>query len=194
MMYYFYFNDLLMPVTPGSMKLSIKNRNKTISLVSGGEINILKDPGLTEISFDLLIPSAEYSFARYENGFKSPNYFLETFESLKKNRLAFNFVVIRSMTAEMLLRNAAKLNTLPDNIWREYDFDADGKITAADARILLRNQSGLTILSNTNMKCAIEDYSITEDAEKYGRDFLVSMKLKQCPDYSLKTAVYSVTK
>ncbi len=194
MMYHLYINNVLMPVTPGKITTKIKNRNKTVELASGGEINILKSPGLTEISFDLLLPSTEYPFAQYENGFKSPDYYLELIETLKTNRKAFDFLIIRSLPAQTLLEYSAKLNNLSDGIVRQYDFNRDGKITAADARILLRNSDSLTLLNDTNMRCAIEDYSVVEDVEKYGQDICVSIQLKQCPEYALKTAIYSVKK
>lgn len=193
-MYFFYLDSVLMPITPGKLTMKIKNKNKTLDLISGGEINIPKSPGLTEISFELLLPSSEYSFAMYENGFKSPNYYLELLENLKRNRQAFPFTVIRSISAEMLLRYSAGLVNLPSSVLRDYDLNNDGVITAADARILLRSQSGLTVLNDTNMKCTVEDYTVTEDAEKYGRDINVSVNLKQYTDYALKTAVYSIVK
>ncbi len=192
MMYYLYINNVLMPVTPGKIITKIKNRNKTVELASGGELNILKSPGLTEISFDLLLPTVQYSFAQYENGFKSPDYYLELFENLKTSRKAFDLLIIRSVSAKTLLAHAARLNSLPDIISRQYDLNSDGVVNAADARILLRNGDSLTLLNDTNMRCAVEEYSITEDVEKHGRDIFVSMNLKQCPEYSLKTATYSV--
>lgn len=194
MMYYLYIDNVLFPVTPGKITMKIKNRNKTVELASGSELNILKAPGLTEVSFDLLLPAVEYSFARYENGFKSPNYYLELIEGLKINKKAFDLVIIRSVSAQTLIAHSAKMNQLPKDILNQYDLNSDGKITAADARILLRNEDSATLLNNTNMRCAVEDYTVTEDAEKDGQDFVVSIKLKQCPEYSLKTATYSVKK
>lgn len=189
-MYYFYFGSVLMPVTPGEMKTKIPNKNKTFDLVNGGEINIPKFPGLTEISFSLLLPSAEYSFARYENGFKTPQYYLEYLENLKANKQPFVFTVIRSLTAEELLKYSARLSSLSSAIANDYDLNGDGRVTAADARILLRSQNGTTVLNNTNMKCVVEDYSITEDVEKYGQDIMVSITLKQYKEYSTKTVIF----
>lgn len=188
-MYYFYIDNILMPVPPEKLSVKIKNRNTTVDLISGGEINIPRTPGLTEISFELLLPVCEYPFALYENGFKSPDYFIGLFEKLKVQRQPFNFIVIRTISAETLLKASAKLISLPGDVSR-WDFNGDGTITAADARILLKNQNGITLLNDTNMKCLIEDYTITEDAGKYGRDYSVSMSLKQYVDYGVKTVTY----
>lgn len=195
-MYYFYLGDVLMPVTPGKLKTKIKNENKTLSLASGGEINVLKQPGLTELSFDLLLPAVRYPFAVYDNDvFKSPNYFLSYIEELKTSRQAFDFTVIRMISAEMLLRASAKLESLPSAVLSGYDLNGDGKLTAADARILLRRQGENTaILNDMHMQCSLEDYTVDEDSEKYGRDFLVSLSLKQYKEYAIKTADYSVVK
>lgn len=192
LIYYLYLGTVLMPVTPGKIKFKIPNKNKTIGLVSGSEINILKSSGLTEVSFDLIFPAAEYSFARYENGFKVPQYYLEYIEELKKSKKSFAFTLIRTLSAEELLKYSAQLSSLPSFIEKDYDLDGDGRITAADARILLRSNGKSTLLNNTNLNCSIEDYTINEDAEKYGRDVCVSLELKQCPDYSIKRVTYKV--
>lgn len=181
-----------MPVTPGKIKIKVPNRNKTIDLVSGNEINILKSPGLTEVSFDLLFPAAEYSFARYENGFKVPQYYLEYLEELKERKKPFSFSLIRTLSAEELLKYSAGLSSVPSFIEKDYDLNGDGVVTAADARILLRSNGKSTLLNNTNLSCSIEDYTVNEDAEKYGRDVCVSVKLKQFADYSIKRVTYKV--
>ena len=190
--YYFYVDGVLLPVTPPKMSIKIANKNTTLDMASGGEINIPKQPGLTEISFDALLPSVQYPFARYDSDFKNPNYYLEHFERLKTNRKAFDFIVIRTVTAQMLLRHAAGLHSLPGSVWQSYDLNADGKITSADARILLRSDSGAAVLSDTNIRCLLEEYTVKEDAEKYGQDFSVAVTLKQYVDYGLKKATYKL--
>ena len=190
--YYFYMDSILLPVTPSKMSIKIANKNTTLDMASGGEINIPKQPGLTEISFDVLLPSVQYPFARYDSDFKSPNYYLEHFEQLKTNRKAFDFIVIRTVTAQMLLRHAIHLSTLPTAVLQDYDLDGDGKISSTDARILLRSDNGIAVLSDTNIKCLLEEYTVEEDAEKYGQDFSVSITLKQYVDYGLKKATYKL--
>lgn len=95
-MYYFYINGVLLPVTPEKLNISIKNQNKTVNLVDGSEFNILKTPGLSEISFDCLLPNVRYPFAIYEsNVFQPAHYYLQIFEELKINKSNFKFRVIR---------------------------------------------------------------------------------------------------
>ena len=53
MAYSFFLDGVLLPVTPGSLQVKIKNQNKTVSLLNEGEVNFLKLPGLSEVQFDL---------------------------------------------------------------------------------------------------------------------------------------------
>lgn len=93
MSYEFYLNGILMPVTPGKLKLKIANNNKTVNLINEGDVNILKKAGLTEISFDLLLPNQEYPFAN--GSFMPAAAYLELFEELKVSREPFAFTVGR---------------------------------------------------------------------------------------------------
>lgn len=95
MAYDFYFDKLLLPVAPSKLQLKIGNANKTHTLINDGEINVLKTPGLTNIDFEILLPNTEYSFARYKNGFKPAEYFLEKLKELKQSKEPFQFIVTR---------------------------------------------------------------------------------------------------
>ena len=98
MAYKFYIDKVLLPVPPSKMTTKISNKNKTVTLINDGEVSILKSQGLTEISFDLLLPNVEYPFADYKNGkFKEAKYFLDKFEKLKSNKTAFQFIVSREL-------------------------------------------------------------------------------------------------
>jgi len=94
-MYDVYLDKMLCPIAPDKLQLKISNKNKTLVLINEGEINILKKAGLTEISFDLLLPNVKYPFAVYKSGFKKANYFLDYLENLKTSQEPFKFKVIR---------------------------------------------------------------------------------------------------
>ena len=102
-MYYFYMGSVLLPIAPEKFSLKVKNTNKTMTIINEGEINFLREVGLTELEFDVLIPSVQYSFAKYESGFKSPAYFTDHFESLKTSKKPFQFIVVRKMPDGKLL-------------------------------------------------------------------------------------------
>lgn len=100
MAYDFYLDGVLMPIAPSKLTTSIKNKNKTIDLINGSEINILKDAGLTEIEVDFSIPIQKYPFAKYPNGvFLEAKYYLDLFERLKNSKKPFQFVVSRVNTS-----------------------------------------------------------------------------------------------
>ena len=90
-----YMDGVILPVTPSKLTLKIKGNNQTLNLINDGEINILKSPGLTDISYECLLPQSKYPFAKYFNGFKSATYYLDLFEQLKIEKKAFPFIVIR---------------------------------------------------------------------------------------------------
>lgn len=97
MAYSVYLDKILCPIAPSKLQLKIKNQNKTLILMNEGEVNILKTAGLTDISFDLLIPNVKYPFAKYDSGFKRAKYFLDKFEKMKTSKKPFQFIMIRQL-------------------------------------------------------------------------------------------------
>lgn len=97
MSYIFYFGNVPLPVTPSKVQTKISGTNKTYTLINEGEINVLKSPKLTDISFDILIPSVKYPFAIYkDNQFKPVTYYLEMLEGLMNGKKPFQFIVTRA--------------------------------------------------------------------------------------------------
>lgn len=95
MAYYFYLGNMLLPIPPKKLELKISNQNKTYDLMNYSEINVLKNPGLTSIEFEVLLPNVKYPFAMYKNNFQNAKYYLGILENLKVNKSAFQFIVIR---------------------------------------------------------------------------------------------------
>mgnify|MGYP004729214099 FL=1 len=93
-MYSMYFGDERVPVVPEKITIKIKNQNKTLNLISGVEINTPRDAGLSEVSFDLLLPQVSYSFAPDS---RSADYYLGLFEKLKTDRKPFQWIVNRQL-------------------------------------------------------------------------------------------------
>lgn len=94
MAYKMYIGGALMPITPSKVKVKINNQNKTLVLISGEEINILKEAKLTDVSFDLLLPQVSYPFTN--GGAQSADYYLSLFERLKKSKEPFQWILNRS--------------------------------------------------------------------------------------------------
>jgi len=161
MAYTFYLGGVMLPVPPAELHLKIKNHNSTITLINEGEINIPKKAGLSEISLTIMIPQMKYPFARYEDGFLPAEFYLQHFKKLKNSRLPFQFIVSRALPGS---------TTKVDQSNEENPFTLTGES-----------------FFGTNLKVLMEDYRISEDANK-GFDLEVEINLKQYRDYGTKTA------
>jgi len=157
MAYYFFLGDTMLPVPPPKMSVKIGNKNRTINLINEGEVNILKSPGLTEISFDAMLPNKVYPFADYSSSpggslvsaffgnsfsYQPADTFMEAMQSAKKNREPVRFIVTR----------------LGENF---------------------------RLLWDTNMLVSVEECPFNEDA-KQGNDVTVPIRLKEYRAYGTK--------
>lgn len=160
-MYFFYLDKVRFPVTPSKLQLKIDNKNKTMTLINDGEVNILKDPGLTKISFGLLLPNVRYDdakFATLQSGtYHAAKWYLNKLEKWKLSKEPIKFVVLRY--ADWSKRNLRRVS----------HFD-------------------------TRMKVSLEDYTITEDADKYGTDVYVDVTLRQYKPFKTKTVTFKKKK
>lgn len=94
-MYEFYFDKVLLPVTPDKVTMKIGGADKTYSLMNDGEISILKSPKLTDIEFDLLLPNSKYPFAVYPSKFVPAVYYLDLIKGYKQSKTPFQFKITR---------------------------------------------------------------------------------------------------
>lgn len=62
--YDFYFGEFRLPVTPAALTIKTPSKNETVTLINQGEINIVKEQGLREISFSFMLPHQKYSFVK----------------------------------------------------------------------------------------------------------------------------------
>ena len=93
--YHFFIDDLELPYAPSELKISISSNNKTVNLISGEEINLLKSPKLTEIAFDIELPRGrQYSFA---NKLQSPIKFTDYFEGLLTSKRPAKLIITRPL-------------------------------------------------------------------------------------------------
>lgn len=92
-MYKFAFGKMELPITPAKLTVKIKGNNKTITLANGGDLNLLRAPGLTEISFEATLPMlGKYTFS---GEYHRPDHYLDAFEKLMLERTPFYFYVYR---------------------------------------------------------------------------------------------------
>lgn len=91
--YHFFVGDFELPFAPSKLKVTIGSNNQTVDLINGGEINILKNPKLTEIEFDCELPRGrQYAFA---NTLVSSKTYTDYFEKLMLNRTPTKLVITR---------------------------------------------------------------------------------------------------
>lgn len=111
MAYSFLFDDLLFPIPPSKLDMKIKNNNTTITLINEGEVNLLKKAGLTEVSFEVLLPNVKYPFAVYPDGFQPATFYLDKLEKLKIEKKPFHFIVSRlKPSGDLLFDNDIKVS------------------------------------------------------------------------------------
>ena len=103
MAYHFYLGKVLLPIAPSKLQIKIASKNKSMVLINDGEINVLKNAGLTDISFDVLLPNVKYPFATYKSGFKDAKYFMGEIEKLQVNKKPFQFIVSRVLPNKTVL-------------------------------------------------------------------------------------------
>lgn len=168
-MYKFYFvqnnEELRLPIPPSKLSTKINSKNKTIDLINTGEFNIIKDPGLTDISFQLLLPAKEYPFAVYEGGFKPPLYYLDRFEKYKISKKPIRFKVIRMSSNELL-------------------FDTDMLVSLEKYSITEEAQEGFDVIVDIELKQykeAITEIMVVEQQQVGNTTQAVGTVVKQRP-------------
>jgi LysM repeat protein len=91
--YHFFLDDLEFPYAPSELKVSIGSNNETVTLISGQTINILKEPKLTEVEFDIELPRGrQYAFA---NKLVSTKTYTDKFEEMVDKKKTGHLVIIR---------------------------------------------------------------------------------------------------
>ncbi len=97
-MYKVYLGDILLPIPPSKIELKYGNKNKTTTLINGTEINVIKPLGLSEFSFNAVLPNVRYPFANYEGGeFIDAGVLYERIRNLKLNQTPFYFRILRTL-------------------------------------------------------------------------------------------------
>lgn len=139
MPYFMYIQKVVFPVTPSKISIKTENKNKTLTLVDEGEVNLIKTPGLTDIQIsELILPAIQkYPFANYLNDkFRNPEYYLNKLETWKKRKKPVHFKLSR---------------TTPD--FQDLLWDTDFDVTIEDYEIIEDVEKyGMDICVKLNMK------------------------------------------
>lgn len=104
-MYDVYISNTLLPIAPEKITMQINGKNETATLINDGEISILKNPGLSTVSFIVLFPNVKYPFAQYPDGYHRAGYYLNKLEALMNKKKPFQFIVTRKTPVNKKLFN-----------------------------------------------------------------------------------------
>ena len=91
--YRFFVGDLELPYAPSELKVTVDGNNSTVDLINGSSINILKEPKLREIEFEIELPRGrQYPFA---NELQAPKTYIDYFNKLMANKTPVKLVITR---------------------------------------------------------------------------------------------------
>ncbi|HBG4726900.1 TPA: LysM peptidoglycan-binding domain-containing protein [Clostridioides difficile] len=127
MAYDFYLDGVQLPITPGKLEIKTTNKNKTVDLINDGEVNILKTPGLSEISFEAEFTHNKLPFCRGQ--FRDVQFFLSKLELIKTDCKPFQFIVSRELGNKVLFNTNIKVSLEEYNIVEDADNGSDVKVT-----------------------------------------------------------------
>ena len=120
MAYYFMMGVVPLPIPPSSLSIKTPSMNETVTLINEGEINIPKDQGLREISFEFLLPTVQkYPFATWQLGDHTATVLIPLLNIWKRSRLPFPFIVTRMSPTGKFLYFTSILCVIEDFEYKE---------------------------------------------------------------------------
>lgn len=128
-MHKFYLDSLELPLAPSKLVIKVGNENKTVNLINLGEVNLLRLPKLTEISFEFLVISKNV----YDILEMDIVNILGRLEDLKVSKRPFRFIVTREGDVG-------------------FDFDTNILVSLEDYTITEDANLGSDILISINLK------------------------------------------
>lgn len=84
---------LTLPITPSELTIKVGSKNKVVTLINEGDINILKSPALVDVEFEARFPMRKYPYSREVKDFQT---YFDTFKELKEKKKSFRFIVSRN--------------------------------------------------------------------------------------------------
>lgn len=146
-MYQVFLGYMPLPIAPSKIETKIGSRNRTIELIDGNQVSILKGAELTEIEFSFLMPSQKYPFMSLAGdlagdllgewlGEVNTTAIMEWLEHLKSSREKFQFIVVR-------LGHGLNLSTL---------YNTDMTVTLEDYQLIEDANNGMDLEVKVNLR------------------------------------------
>ena len=158
-MYQVVLGYIPLPITPSKITTSVGGRNETVELIDGSQVNIIKSPSLTEISFEFMIPHQDYPFAS----------------------LAGQAVGALTGALPSAIGNLG-MSAMRSGILQELDRMMTAKKPFYLIVVRMNEKMTDVLAWNSYMKVTLESYEVIEDADN-GLDIMVSVKLKKYVPY-----------
>lgn len=202
-MYELYIGGVLFPVTPAKISTKINNKNKTVNLISEGEVNIPKTAGLTEITIsELLLPVQKYPFAQ-PGTLPRPAVYLEKLERWKRKKKHVEFKLLRyELSSDSLLWDTTMDVTIEDYEIMEdaekYGMDIAVKLNLKEYRawgakelVIKKGKTKKTAKKKTTRKQTKE---ISRSYKVKKGDTLIKIARQQLGDGSQYTKIYELNR
>lgn len=198
MAFRFYLDGFELPVAPPKLEIKIGNQNKTFTLANMKEVNALKAPGLTEITFSAPVPRLNYP---WKNNNSSPQTVMSKLENLKNSMKPFQFIVERgeygastnlkvSLEEYTLVEDASDMSDLTIDITLKQYVDYSAKIVYVtdDGKGEVENKPNKPSTENPNSSTNKKTYTV-----KHG-DSLWEIAKKCLGDGSKYKELYNLNK
>ena len=94
--FFFEFNNQVvqLPVNPKELVINSPGNNKTEEIVKLGEINIITQKALKEITIECFLPAnSNFPHVLTKGRFKSPQFYIDFFEKIRKQKKPFRFII-----------------------------------------------------------------------------------------------------
>ena len=150
--YKFFVGEMELPYAPSELKVTMDTNNKTVELINGDEINILKQPKLREIEFEIELPRGrQYAFA---NKLLPPKKYIDYFNKILANKTPVDLIIIRDNVKGRSLKQfeSTKLQvSLEGYSWDENADNAyDMKVTLKFKEYISYGTVKKTVVNNTS--------------------------------------------
>ena len=90
-MYEVYLGEMMFPVAPEKIVYKMRSRNSVTELINMEEISRINAGGLTEYSFDVLLPGGKVPYAKYAYGYREPYDYIHELEEMMQKKEPVTF-------------------------------------------------------------------------------------------------------
>ena len=121
------YNNLVvqLPVNPEKVEVKYGGNNRTTEIIKLGEINLLKDRKLAEISFSSFFPHDDWFPAvRTRGQFETPDFYKEFFEGIQKDKKPCRLIITGlNITMKVSVENFSYYHQAGDHEDAYYSID-----------------------------------------------------------------------